>query len=52
MHGVRCSVNSHVTSATEGGLRLFSPWSVCLSVCEQDISKSCGWIQTKFGGQA
>ena len=20
-------------------------------VCEHDISKSCGWIQTKFGGQ-
>ena len=27
-----------VTSATEG-------------VCEQDISKSCGWIRTKLGGQ-
>ena len=25
--------------------------SVCLSVCEQDISKSCGRIQTKLGGQ-
>ena len=35
----------------------FSPLSVCLSVyvclffCEQDISKSCEWIQTKFGGE-
>ena len=25
--------------------------SVCLFVCEQGISKSYGWILTKFGGQ-
>ena len=24
---------------------------VYLSVCVQDISKSCGWIQISFGGQ-
>ena len=30
---------------------MFSPLSVCLSVCEQAISKSCGRIQKKFGGQ-
>ena len=31
---------------------MFSPLSVvCLSVCEQDISKSCGQIQMKLGGQ-
>ena len=30
---------------------LFVCLSVCLSVCEQDISKSCARIQTKFGGQ-
>ena len=32
-----------VTSTTEGGRRLFSPLSVCLSVCEQDILKSYVW---------
>ena len=34
---------------------MFSPLSVCLSicllVCEEDVAKSCGWIQTKFDGQ-
>ena len=30
---------------------MFSPLSVCLSVCEQDISENYGWIRTKFGGQ-
>ena len=28
---------------------VFTP--ACLFVCDQDISKSCGWIWTKFGGQ-
>ena len=41
-----------ITSAIEGGRRLcFHP---CLSVCLfvwADISKSCGWIWTKFDGQ-
>ena len=37
------------TSATEGeGGYVFTPFS--LFVCVQDISKSCGWIRTKFGG--
>ena len=42
-----------ITSTTEGGRRLcFHPFlSLCLSVCVQDISKSSGWIQMKFGGQ-
>ena len=29
---------------------MFSLLSVCLSVCVQDIAKSCGRIQTKLGG--
>ena len=28
---------------------MFSPLSVCLFVCKQNISKSCGRIWTKFG---
>ena len=24
---------------------------LCLFVCVQDISKSCGWIRTKLGGK-
>ena len=40
-----------VTSTTEGGCRLcFHPClSACLFVCDEDISKSCGQIRTKFG---
>ena len=35
----------------EGGY-VFTPFLyVCLSVCVQDISKSCGRILMKFGGQ-
>ena len=30
---------------------MFSPLSVCLSVCVQDISKSCRRIRLKFCGQ-
>ena len=30
---------------------MFSPLSVCLSVCEQNISKNYEQIQTKLGGQ-
>ena len=30
---------------------MFSTLPVCLSICEQDISKSCGLIQMQFGGQ-
>ena len=26
-------------------------FAVCLSVCVQDISKSCGWIWMKLGGE-
>ena len=39
-----------INSATEGeGGYAFT--SLCLSVCVQDISKSCGRIQMKLGGQ-
>ena len=30
---------------------MFSSLSLCLSVCEKDISKGCGRIQMKFGGE-
>ena len=42
-----------VTSVTGGGQRLcFHPYLfVCLSACEQAVSKSCGWIRTKQGGR-
>ena len=30
---------------------VFTPVCLCLSVCEQDISKSYGLIRTKLGGQ-
>ena len=30
---------------------MFSPISVCLFVCVQDISKSCGRLRMKFYGQ-
>uniref|UniRef100_A0A8C4QNA1 Latent-transforming growth factor beta-binding protein 1 n=1 Tax=Eptatretus burgeri TaxID=7764 RepID=A0A8C4QNA1_EPTBU len=41
-----------VTSATEGRWKLcFHLPSVCLFVYEQNISKSCGRIRTKFGGE-
>ena len=30
---------------------MYSPLFFCPHVCEQDISKSCGWISTKLGGQ-
>ena len=44
---------SKITSATEGeGGYVFTPFlSVCLSVCVQDISKSCRRIGMKFCGQ-
>ena len=42
-------MNPPVTPATKGGGGLcFNP---SLSVCEHDISKSCGRIRMKFGGQ-
>ena len=40
-----------ITSATEGGRRLCFHLSVCLYVCEHDISKSYGQIRMKFGEQ-
>jgi len=43
----RCK-NTIVNSAEEGGnVFTFSGLSVCLSVCEQDHAKSCGWIFMK-----
>ena len=39
------------TAFGQPGSRFHSCLSVCLFVCEQDIAKSYGWIQTKFGGQ-
>ena len=42
-----------ITSTNKGGQRLcFHPgMSVCLSICEQDISKGCGRIRMKLGEQ-
>ena len=40
-----------VTSATEGGWRLCFHPCLCLIDCEQNISKSCGRIWMKFGGE-
>ena len=41
---------SFITCITKSGSKLCFHTSVCLSVCEQDISKSYGWIRT-FDGQ-
>ena len=47
----RWSINSFCLRYRKWTKAILSPLFVCLSVCEQDISKSYGQIQMKLGGQ-